>query len=124
MNVDGPLPWSPNPNGIDIVSEPPALPRPPPAKIDVEGKLRQKLVSYKQTKPVSRRELIEAMQEHVGAPIRYDNDELGAVNLDKPVTFELANTTVGGVIKTIADAAGWEINIEATGLRLSRKPSP
>jgi hypothetical protein len=93
---------------------------PAPVKVDVETKLAQKLVSYKQIKPVSRRELIDALQEHLGAPIRYDDDELGASNLDQTITFELENTTVGGVIQKVSDGAGWKIMVEETGLRLTR----
>ena len=54
-------------------------------------------------------------------PIRYDNEDLGNVDLEKTVTFELENTTIGGVINSVADAAGWEMIVEATGLRLKRK---
>ena len=122
-NVEGPLVDSPGPNVEDVAGVRTDLPPPVPVKIDVEAKMSQKLVSYKQTKPVSRRDLIEALQEHLGARLLYDADELGAATLDAKVTFELENTTVGGVIKSVADTAGWEIQVEDQGLRLTRKKS-
>lgn len=94
---------------------------PPPPKIDIAGRLAQKLVSYKQIKPVSRRDLIEAFEEHLGAPILYESDDLGASNLDQTVSFELENTTLGDVIRKVASSAGWDVLVEETGLRLSRK---
>jgi len=120
-NLNAPLPHAPVeiPSHIIPEDEGPALP-PAPLKVDVEGKLSQKLLLYKQSKPVSRRDLIEALQEHLGAPIFFDDDDLGSESLSKTMTFELENTTVGGVLKTIADSAGWKIEIETTGLRLRR----
>lgn len=108
-----------NPQPQETPAEP-AVP-PPPPKIDIQSKLSQKLISYKQIKKVSRRDLIEAFQEHLGAPIHYEVDDLGVTNLDQPVAFELENTTLEEVIRTVAHAAGWEVHVEEAGLRLSRK---
>ena len=113
VNVEGPLPWPP----VAVTSQPT---EPPPPKIDVAAKLAQELTSYKQPK-VSRRFLLEALQEQLGAQIRYDAEELGAADLDGNVSFELENTTIGEVIQTVVDAAGWQMEIEPTGLRLTRK---
>lgn len=122
-NTDGPLAWPP----VQMPREQETPPAPPPAApvvIDVVGKMGQKLVSYKQPK-VSRRHLIEALSEYLGAPIRYDADELGTDRLEEQVAFELKNTTVGDVIKTVADEARWQVEIETTGLRLQqKKPTP
>lgn len=92
---------------------------PPPPKVDVPGKMAQKLVSYKQPK-VTRRDLLEALEEQLGAPIRYDKDNLGIPALDEKVAFELENTTVGDVIKFVADKAGWEMTVEVNGIRLQK----
>ena len=96
---------------------------PVPMKIDVEGKLSLKIVSYKQPK-VARKDLIEALEEQLGAPIRYDRDELGGEGLDEKISFELQNTTIGGVIERVAQTAGWQVRIEETGLRLLRTTPP
>ena len=101
----------------ELASEIPVL----SIKRDVKTKLAQKLTSYKQTKPVSRRDLIEALQEQLDAPILYDNDDLGTEDLDKTIKFELEKTTVGEVIQKVADLAGWDVHIEESGLRLTRK---
>jgi hypothetical protein len=94
--------------------------RRPPEKVDVEGKMAQKIVSYKQP-AVSRIDLIEALQEQLGVPIRFDRDELGPEKLDEKIAFELENTTIGDVIRFVAERAGWQVVIEDTGIRLSLK---
>lgn len=113
-NLNGPLTWPP----VFQPAAPVPEPRPP---VDVESKMSFKFPQYKQSKPVSRRELLATLQEQLGADILYDSDNLGTADLEKTVTFELENTTIGGVIKTVADAANWEITIIDTGLKLTRK---
>ncbi|WP_083842993.1 hypothetical protein [Schlesneria paludicola] len=118
-NTDGPLIWPPQQTTPEQTN-PSVTPTPAPVVIDVVGKMAQKLVSYKQPK-VSRRHLIEALSEYLGAPIRYDADELGTDQLEAHVSFELKNTTVGDVIRAVAQEASWQIEIETTGLRLRPK---
>jgi len=134
-NVPEPLPTNPPPSPqpgagpvvkpietVVVKPAPPAPPVPPPMpKIDFDAVLKQKLLSFDQSKPVSRRELIELMEEMLGAPIRYDVAELGEKNLDKQVTFKSENTTLGGVLKSILDPAGWEFVTEETQLRIRPK---
>lgn len=134
-NVPEPLPANPLPAqqpGADPAVKPivadavkptlPAPPVPPPrSKIDFDTALKQRLLSFDQPKPVSRRDLIELMEEMLGAPIRYDAVELGEKNLDKQVTFKVENTTLGGVLKSILDPAGWEFVTEETQLRIRPK---
>lgn len=121
-NIDGPLPNPPNANSLDEKQDLPAsvLPPPPPKK-DITKNLMFEFEEYKQTKPVSRRDLIVTLREHLDAPIEYDKEELGENELDKKVTFELEKTTLGDVIKAVTEPAGWQIEIEPTGLRLRRK---
>ena len=102
------------------VKTPVAAPLP---KIDFDTVLKQPLLLFDQSKPVSRRELIELMEELIGAPIRYDAEELGEMNLDKRVTFKAENTTLAGVLKSILDPAGWVFVAEETQLRVKLKPS-
>lgn len=118
-NTDGPLAWSPIIEIKDEVPEDVPVNTPPP-KIDVEAKLAQKIRLYKQPR-VSRKVLIDALQEQIGVPILYDVDELGHDSLDDKVAFELENTTLGNVIQSVSDAAGWQVQIEDTGLRLTLK---
>ncbi len=121
-NVDGPLTWPPPVNVIDMANEQPAAMLPVPVRIDINSKMAQPFLKYSQPN-VRRRDLLEALQEQLGAPLRFDSQELGSAKLDETVSFELENTTMGGVIKTVADAAGWEIRVEDTGIRLRRKES-
>lgn len=114
-NYDQPYPWEAEPVAAAMV--PPA-----PVKIDVEGKLSLKIVSYKQPK-VARQELLDALEEQLGAPIRYDKDDLGKDGLEEKISFDLQNTTIGGVIQQVAQTAGWQVQIEDTGVRLLRSPS-
>lgn len=115
QNYDQPYPWEAEPASTTTISS-------APAKVDVEGKLSLKILSYKQPK-VARKDLIEALEEQLGAPIRYDKDELGQEGLDEKISFDLQNTTIGGVIEKVAQTAGWQMRIEDTGLRLSRSPA-
>jgi hypothetical protein len=109
-NMSGPLPWPPP----AVVKEEPVK---PVVKIDIPAKMAQKIYRYYQPK-VRRRELLDVLEEQLGAPIRYDEDELGTGSLDETVIIDLSNTTIGDVIKTVADAADWELVIEDTGIRL------
>ena len=81
--------------------------------------MAQKLLSYRQPK-VSRRKLIVALQEQLGAPIRYDANDLGSGELDQSVAFELENTSVGDVIRHVASTANWQVIVESTGIRLTK----
>lgn len=118
-NTVGPLPWPP----VSVLANhEPKIPKPPePPKVDVRKQMEFPLTNYKQSKPISRRELLGTLQEILHAPIHYDTDELSAVGLDSTVTFDLENTTVGNVIKTVADGANWEMTIEDSGIRLTKK---
>ncbi|MEK6259432.1 MAG: hypothetical protein AABP62_12515 [Planctomycetota bacterium] len=129
LPVPSPAPPQPGDGGpvikpVTAVAVKPADPLPPapPPKIDFVTVLKQPLLLFDQAKPVSRRELIELMEELVGAPIRYDAAELGENNLDKQVTFKAENTTLGGVLKSLLDPAGWVFVEEETQLRLKLKP--
>ena len=91
---------------------------PIPAKIDIDGLLKQRLQGFATKTPVSRQKIIDQLEEMLGAPIHYDRAELGEKNLAHPVSLSLETTTVGGVLKALLDGAGWEFVIENDGLRL------
>ena len=96
-------------------------PKPAPVvvKLDLEAMLGQRLKSFETpAQPKSRREIIELLEELLGAPIRYAPDELGEKNLDRSISIDLENTTVGGVLKVLLDSAGWEYIVEDNGLRI------
>lgn len=91
---------------------------PAPVVIDVESLLKQRLQKFSTGQPVSRTELIELVEEMLGAPIRYNREELGEKNLDRPVSIDLETTTVGGVLKALLEPAGWDYVIENNGIKL------
>ncbi len=103
----------------EIPAEVTPKPVPPaPVVIDVEALLKQRLQKFSTAQPVSRAELIELVEEMLGAPIRYNREELGEKNLDRPVSIDLETTTVGGVLKALLDPAGWDYVIENNGIKL------
>lgn len=101
----------------DTPNEEPGTPV-PPSKIDIESKMTQKLVSYKQP-PVSRQDLLEALQEQLGVPIQYNREELGPAKLDDKISFEFQNTTIGEVVQFVVKQAGWQIVTEDRAIRLT-----
>ncbi|MCX7392704.1 MAG: hypothetical protein NTW75_01105 [Planctomycetales bacterium] len=87
--------------------------------IDFVVNLNQPLLSFEQPKPVSRRELIDLLEELLGAPIKYDVDQLGKFNLEKLVTINaMENTTVGSVITAVLHDAGWKFHLQPTHLEI------
>ena len=112
-----PLPEKPVPVAVTPAPEiKPVVPVVP--KIDVEELLKQPLSRFATRTPTSRLALIEQLEELTGVPIRYDRQELGEKNLLQAVTISVDTTTVGGVLKVLLDAAGWEYAAEDNGIRL------
>ena len=122
-NIDGPLLSPPVVISPETKQEQPAVVLPPtPPRKDVKKNMVFEFEEYKQTKPISRRDLIATLQELLDAPIEYDKDELGADELDKRITFEFdKKISLGDVIKAVTEPAGWQLEIEPTGLRIRRK---
>ncbi len=124
-NIDGPLLSLPVAISPDTKQEQPAVILPPrPPQNDINESLLFKFAEYKQTKPVSRRELIVTLRELLGKPneIEYDKDELGAEKLDEKITFEFdKRISLRDVIKAVTEPAGWQIEIEPNRLRIRRK---
>ena len=100
-----------------------AAAEPPKPMIDLDAALAQPLERFRQARGVSRRELLDLMEEMLGAPIRYDAKSLGdaAAALDQPVTFDLQNVTVEDVLKQVLDKSELTFDREKDGLRLRRK---
>lgn len=94
---------------------------PAPVRIDVEELMKQRFLRITTDKPNSRQQMIELVEEMLGVPVRYDREELGEKNLERPVSIDLEATTVGGVLKALLDSAGWEYVIEKNELRIKPK---
>ena len=112
-------------NPPNVAETPPAVkpsPRVPvPVRIDVEELMKQQFLKITTDKPNSRQQMIELVEEMLGVPVRYDREELGEKNLERPVSIDLEATTVGGVLKALLDSAGWEYVIEKNELRIKPK---
>ena len=116
------VPPTDKPNTVVTVPAvtPDTNPKPVPVavKIDVDALLKQRLQKFETNQPRSRLQMIELVEELLGAPIRYDRGELGEKNLERTISIDLESTTVGGVLKVIVEPAGWEYVVEDNGLRL------
>lgn len=101
-----------------VTTPPPPIPVPArPVKIQVEDLFKQPIKGFATSTPKSRKELIELVEEMLGAPIRYNREELGD-GLNRTMSISLESTTVGGILKVILDSAGWDYVVEDDGIRL------
>jgi len=113
------------PSEDHLNDEPSETPKPVEMKvepIDFEKRLGQKLVSFEQSKPVTRRVLLDLMEEMIGAPIVYEEQEVSETTLNQTVTVrQMENITLQVVLKTILDDANLSYIPESTCLRLHRR---
>lgn len=82
--------------------------RPPVAPL-----LRQRLISFQQTKPASRRQLLTIAEDLLGRPVVFDPEQLGPLTaqLDAKVTFTLEDTTIAAVLEQVLSNTDLEIVI-------------
>lgn len=101
----------------------PAAAAPPAPPVDFERALSQPLAAFRQSRAIARLELLALLEELLGAPIRYDADELGdaAKQLDEKIAFELQDITVGDVLAKVLDQTGIAYEEERDGLRLRKE---
>jgi flagellar hook-length control protein FliK len=75
-----------------------------PPKIEWDQLLKQRFDSFEQATPTSRRELIEFIEELLGAPIRINPEELGEQSLNQRVTVRrLESPQLGTILKSVLD---------------------
>jgi hypothetical protein len=96
---------------------------PPLPKVDLDAALAQPLKAFRQSRSSSRRELLDLMEEMLGAPIRYDVIELGdaAKPLDQKLSLDLQDVTVADVLAKVLDKTELSFVREPDGLRLQKK---
>ncbi len=88
----------------------PAVP-PTPAVLSpeaVEAKLQQRIVRFDQPKPVPFVKVLDTVEELAGVPIVWDLDRVDDEQLQKPVTLQLKQTTVGEILDTLLKQVGLE----------------
>ena len=113
------LDLSPLPEPVAVV-EPASVAQKPPAEEPksavptvlsaeaVEAKLRQKIVRFDQLKPVPFVKVLDTVEELAGVPIVWDLDRVDDEQLQKPVTLQLKQTTVGEILDTLLKQVGLE----------------
>lgn len=74
----------------------------------VEAKLQQKIVRFDQSKPVPFVKVLDTVEELAGVPIVWDLDRVDDEQLQKPVTLQLKQTTVGEILDTLLKQVGLE----------------
>ena len=113
------------PAGIPEETEPVVMTEPLPA-IDFDLALNQPLERFRQDRAVPRRELLDLLEEMLGAPIRYDVESLGtaADALDQIVSVDLQDVTVGDVLNKVLEKSDLSYEREKRSLRLRRKAEP
>ena len=114
------LPPLPEPVAVvepPLVAQKPAADEPKPAvpavlsAEAVEAKLRQKIVRFDQLKPVPFVKVLDTVEELAGVPIVWDLDRVDDEQLQKPVTLQLKQTTVGEILDTLLKQVGLERRI-------------
>lgn len=91
--------------------EPKPVAPPAPAVLSaeaVEAKLGQKIVRFDQIKPAPFVKVLDTVEELAGVPIVWDLDRVDDEQLQKPVTLQLKQTTVGEILDTLLKHVGLE----------------
>jgi hypothetical protein len=114
-----PIDATPLPEADMPPPEEPVAAAPP---VDLDAALTQPLQRFRQTRGAARRELLELVEEMLGAPIRYDVEALGdaAAALDQRITLDLNDVTVEVVLRRVLEGSGLIYEREKDGLRLRR----
>lgn len=88
--------------------------------------LTQRLVSFQQTKPATRRQLLLIAEDFLGRPVVLDQESLRplAAQLDANVTFTLENTTLAAVLEQVLSGTDLELVIGAEQAIVRKKTSP
>lgn len=91
--------------------------------IDFDVALNQPLLEFKQNRALPRRELLDILEEMIGAPIQCDEPTLGdaAKDLDQPISVDLRNITVKEVLNKVLEQSDLTYEREKYQLRLQRK---
>jgi len=117
------------------VAERPAHPRRSPvaaeipdvtALLNVMAALDQPIQRFEQTKPVPLRELLLELEEMAAVPIHADPEQIPelAARLERRVTVQLENTTVGEILRAAVKNAGLTYEKKSDGVHLLPEPPP
>jgi hypothetical protein len=94
------------------VPAPAETPKPPDSAVlsaeAVEARLRQKIARFDQVKPTPFVKLLEIVEELAGVPIVWDLNRVDDEQLQKTVTLQLKQTTVGEILDALLKQVGLE----------------
>lgn len=108
-------------DGDDQPLEPEFAPEPLRREIDLAKSLRQPILLYDLPRSRPLYEWLPGVADLIGAPIRFDNAELGAAvaGLKTPVRLRLENTTVGEILDGLLKPAGLTYRVETDHIQLA-----
>jgi hypothetical protein len=111
-------PYEPPVSALAVVAAPPPL----PLRRDHRVLLSQRLVSFQQVQPVSRRALLQTIEDLLDRPVQVDDDvpREVAARLDATVTIALENATVEELLQSILKDTGIEYTCTADAVLLQR----
>jgi hypothetical protein len=94
--------------------------------VDVEAGLSQHIVRFEQIKPVPLQDVLTFLEELLAVPIRGDRHEIADLDdsLQTPITFQLENTTVRQVLKTVLSKAGLTFEVAPDSIHLHKLETP
>jgi len=126
---------APPPVRPPAVAERPAVPRRLPvaaevpdvtALLNVMAALDQPIQRFEQAKPVPLRELLLELEEMAAVPIHADPEQIPelAARLERRVTVQLENTTVGEILRAAVKNAGLTYEKKSDGVHLVPEPPP
>jgi hypothetical protein len=90
--------------------------------VDVSAGLAQHIVRFEQAKPVPLQDVLNFLEELLGAPIRGDKHDIADLDdvLQTPITVQLENTTVRQILKEVLAKAGLGFEVAADGIHLHK----
>jgi len=93
--------------------------------VDVAAGLSQRIVRFEQIKPVPLQDVLNLVEELLAVSIRGDKREIADLDdlLQTPVTFELGNTTVRQILKTVLAKVGLTFEVEPDAIHLRKLES-
>jgi hypothetical protein len=94
--------------------------------VDVEAGLSQHIVRFEQIKPVPLQDVLTFLEELLAVPIRGDRHEIADLDdsLQTPITFQLENTTVRQVLKTVLLKASLTFEVAPDSIHLHKLETP
>ncbi len=86
--------------------------------------MRQPIRLFQQTEPASFEALLWQVEQMAGVPVTFDPPTLREEVAERPVTLSLKQTTVGEILRALAERVGLEVRVEARRVVLVRRAGP